>query len=256
MIIKKSLSTLCIGLLVFVFACKAKKVSGNGALNTKITTKQVIKNSDKSKSKFKTLAGRIKIELLEDNKSQSYSLSMRMDKDQTIWMSKLGIVKAIITPNRVAFYNKLDNTYFDGDFAFLSDLLGTELDFYKVQNLLLGEPLFDLNEQDYEASAYEKSYLLTPKNQKELFELFLLFNPKHFKMDSQQITQDKEGRHLEINYKTYQNVEDEILPETIKVNALELGESLIVNLEFKGIELNKKLNFPFKIPSGFEPIEF
>lgn len=256
MIIKKSISILCIGLLLFVFACKPAKVSGDGLLNTKISTKQVIKNSNKSKSKFKTLSGRIKIELQEENKSQSYSLSMRMEKDKTIWMSKLGIVKAIITPNRVAFYNKLDNTYFDGDFAFLSDFLGTELDFYKVQNLLLGEPLFELNEKAYEASVYEKSYLLAPKKQRELFELFLLFNPSHFKMDSQQITQDKEGRHLEVNYKTYQNIEDEVLPETINVNALEQGESLIINLGLKNIELNKKMNFPFKIPSGFTAIEF
>ena len=256
MIIKKFRITLGIGLLLFVFACKSAKVNGEKVLNKKITTKQVVKNSAKSTSKFKTLSGRVKIELLEENKSQSYSLSMRMEKDKTIWMSKLGIVKAMITPNRVAFYNKLDNTYFDGDFAYLSDLLGTELDFYKVQRLLLGEPLFELNENDYKASVYEKSYLLAPKKQRELFELFLLFNPSHFKMDSQQITQDKEARHLEINYETYQNVEDQVLPEKIKVHALELGESLIINLEIKNIELNKKMNFPFKIPSGFEAIKF
>ena len=32
-------------------------------------------------------------------------------------------------------YNKLDNTYFDGDYGYLSDMLGTELDFKKLQNL-------------------------------------------------------------------------------------------------------------------------
>ncbi len=256
MIIKKSISISCIVFLFFVFACKSAKVNGEGVLDHKMTTKQIIKNNKKSSSKFKTLSGRVKIGLIEENKSQSYSLSLRMEKDKTIWMSKLGIVKAIITPNRVAFYNKLDNTYFDGDFAFLSDLLGTELNFYKVQSLLLGAPIFELNEKDYSASIHEKSYLLTPKKQQELFELFLLFNPIHFKMNSQQITQENEGRHLEINYKTYQNVEEEIFPETIQVNALEHKKSLIINLEMKNIELNKNINFPFKIPSDFEAIEF
>jgi len=256
MIIKKAIFVLSVGLFFVAFACKSAKVASSGALNKKITVKQVVKNSNNSKSKFKTLAGRIRIELQEENKSQAYSLSMRMEKDKTIWMSKLGLVKAIITPNRVAFYNKLDNTYFDGDFTFLSDMLGTELDFYKVQSLLLGEPLFELNEKEYQASVYEKSYLLTPITQNELFELFLLFNPSNFKMDSQQITQDKEGRHLEINYNTYQTIEEEVLPETIKVNALEQGESMVINLEFKGLELNRKMSFPFKIPSGFEKIEF
>ena len=68
------------------------------------------------------------------------------------------VVKAIITPNRVAFYNKLDGTYFDGDFTYLSDLLRTELDFYKVQALLLGEPVFKPNTKEYKASVFEKSY--------------------------------------------------------------------------------------------------
>jgi len=231
-------------------------VNDDGTLNKKITTKQVINQHNKSKSKFLSYSGRIKIEIVEETKSQSYSLSLRIDKDKTIWMSKLGIVKAIMTQNRVAFYNKLDQTYFDGNFDYISHLLGTELDFFKVQNILLGESIYHLNENAFSAKVYEKSYLLTPKKQLDLFELFLLFNASHFKMDSQQITQEKKGRHLEINYKTYQNIDEEILPQIIKVNALEHGESLILNLDFKNIELNKKLSFPFKIPDGFKAIDF
>lgn len=254
MTIKHSISVVCVSILFFIFSCKSTKVNGSGKLNTKISAKEIIKNNNKSKSNFSTLVSRVRIELFEGSSSQAYSFSLRMEKDKTIWMSKLGIVKAIITPNRVAFYNKFDNTYFDGDFEYLSNLLGTELDFKKVQSLLLGESLYDLNENEYEASVHEKSYMLAPKNQQDLFELFLLFNPEHFKMDSQQVTQETEGRHLEVNYKTYQTIEAEILPETIKVNALQKDESLVVNLEFKNIELNKKLSYPFKIPSGFEPI--
>ena len=62
---------------------------------------------------------------------------MRMEKDQKILImsTPISVVKALITPEKVSFYNKLDNTYFEGDFKYLSDLLGTDLDFEKVQNL-------------------------------------------------------------------------------------------------------------------------
>ncbi|WP_290699326.1 DUF4292 domain-containing protein [Lacinutrix sp.] len=243
---------LCIGLV----SCKsAKTVADDGTLNTNLSAKQIIKNNVKSDSKFKTLSAKLKIESHEGKKSQSVSVSLRMEKDKTIWMSKLGIVKALITPTRVAFYNKLDGTYFDGDFSYLSELLGTELDFNKVQALLLGEPVFKPNTKEYQASVFEKSYMLAPIKQDDLFELFLLFNPTHFKMDSQQITQSKTKRHLEINYLAYQEVEKEILPERIKIIALENDDQLKIDLEYKGVTLNQDLRFPFKIPSGYNKIE-
>jgi len=243
---------LCIGLV----NCKsAKTVAEGGTLNTNISTKQIIKNNAKNESKFSTLSARLKIESNDGKRSQSVSVSLRMEKDKTIWMSKLGIIKALITPNRVAFYNKLDGTYFDGDFTYLSELLGTELDFNKVQALLLGEPVFKPNTKDYKASVFEKSYMLQPINQDTLFELFLLFNATHFKMDSQQITQSKEKRHLEINYMAYQEVDKEILPERIKIIALENDDQLKIELEFKGVELNQDHSFPFTIPSGYDKIE-
>lgn len=241
----------CFGLV----SCKSTKtISGNGTLNSKLSAKQIIKNNAINTSKFKTLSSRLKIETTDSKKSQSVSVSLRMEKNKTIWMSKLGLVKALITPTRVAFYNKLDGTYFDGDFTYLSALLGTDLNFKKVQALLLGEPVFIPTAKLYDASIHEKSYMLQPKNQNDLFELFLMFNPKHFKMDGQQIAQSKEQRLLEIDYLAYQTIEKEILPEHIKIIAIENDDQLTIDLDFKSVELNKNLRFPFKIPSGFEEI--
>lgn len=243
----------CIGLA----SCKsAKTITDNGSLNANLSAKQIIKNSNKSNSEFKTLSARVKINITETDKSKSYALKLRMQKDSTILLisSPITVVKAIITPSRVAFYNKLDGTYFDGDFTYLSKLLGTELDFYKVQALLLGEPVFKPNTKDYEASVFEKSYMLQPKNQSDLFELFLLFNPTHFKMNAQEIAQSKTNRLLRIDYLAYQNVAKAILPELIKIIALENDDQLKIDLEYKNIELDQNLRFPFSIPSGYDQI--
>ncbi|WP_452225514.1 DUF4292 domain-containing protein [Lacinutrix chionoecetis] len=255
MIFKPQTITLILVLCIGLVSCKTSKtITENGALNPNLSTKQIVKNSSKNLSKFNTLSARVKIESNDGKKSQSVSVSLRMEKDKTIWMSKLGIVKALITPERVAFYNKLDGTYFDGDFTYLSELLGTELDFNKVQALLLGEPIFKPNAKDYDASVYENSYMLKPTNQDNVFELFLLFNPTHFKMDSQQIAQSQAQRLLQIDYTAYQKVKEEILPESIKVIALENDDQLQIDLELKGIELDENLRFPFTIPSGYDEI--
>lgn len=251
----KIVSTLLI--LLLSFGCKTTKtVSSSGDLSSNLSAKQLIKNNAKSTASFKTLVAKVKIDYYRNDDSKSVTVSMRMEKDKTIWMSApFSMAKVLITPKKVAFYNKLDNTYFDGDFKLLSDFVGTNLDFNKVQNLLLGEALFNLKNDDYIASTHENSYLLQPKKQQDLFEIFYLLNPSHFKMDSQQLTQPQENRHLQVDYKNYQEVNKQTLPQDIKIIALENSDETIINLEYKSIALNEDIRFPFRIPSGYTEIE-
>jgi hypothetical protein len=48
------------------------------------------------------------------------------------------MAKASITPTSVSYYEKIKGTYFEGDFSALSQWLGTDLDYNKIQNMLLG----------------------------------------------------------------------------------------------------------------------
>ncbi len=243
-------------LVLLVFNCKSSRTITAGAANYKLSTKQLIKENTKQTPNFKTLKSTLKITYSQKGDSQTHSVSFRAKKDEALWISAtFSIVKALVTPERVSFYNKLDNTYFDGDYKYLSDLLGTELDFQKVQNLLLGEAIFNLKEGTYKGAVDDKSYVLQPKKQRELFEIFFLLDPSHFKVKSQQISQPKEFRHLQVDYLSHQEVEKQILPEKIKVIALETNEETIINLEFKNVTLNEELRFPFKIPSGFKEIK-
>ena len=243
-------------LILLVFNCKSSKTIVEGKANYNLSTKQLIKENAKQTPDFKTLKSTLKITYTQKGDSQTHSVSFRAKKDEALWMSAtFSIVKALVTPEKVSFYNKLDNTYFDGDYKYLSDLLGTELDFQKVQNLLLGEAIFNLKDGTYSGSVDNGSYILQPKRQRELFEIFFLLDPSHFKVKSQRILQPKESRHLQIDYLSYQDVEKQILPEKIKVIALETNHETIINLEFKNVTLNEELRFPFKIPSGFKEIK-
>lgn len=243
-------------LLILIVGCNSSKaIIASGELNDKLTTKQIIKEHYKREANFKTLQARVKVDYQQGDDSQGHSINLRMEKDKTIWLSAtLGIVRAKITPEKVSFYNKLDNTFFDGDYALISDVLGTELDFDKVQNLLLGKALLDLSADNYESNVYEKSYLLNPEEQSTILEIFFLLNPAHFKMDSQQLAQPNERRMLQIDYENYQEVEKEILPQNIKIIALENNAETIIKMEFKSISINQEVRFPFRIPSGFEEI--
>ncbi|WP_318542392.1 DUF4292 domain-containing protein [Marixanthotalea marina] len=255
---KKPLITFVLLVIVFVFveSCKSTKRLASGEADLSLSTKQLLKAYEKQSPNFKTLQSKLKISYSDGNIEQTNSVTFRMKKDEVIWMnSAFSIIRAMITPDKVSFYNKLDNTYFEGNYQYLSDLLGTELNFEMVQNLLLGEALFELNDNDYNASVIDKEYVLQPKKQKELFEIFFILSPKLFKIKSQEISQTKEGKILKIDYLAYQEVNKQALPEQVKVIAVETNEELVVELEFKSVSLNEDLRFPFKIPSGFDEIK-
>ena len=241
--------------VVLVFSCKSTSVIKSGTVDENLTAKAVIRNHYYSHINFKTLSGKMRIDYSDGESTQSVSVSFRMEKDKAIWLSApLGIVKAYITPERVSFYNKLDNEYFDGNFSYLSQLLGTDLNFQKVQNLLLGEPLFDLRDEKYTVDIANDNYQLKPKKVGDLFKTLFQIEPLNYRMVTQQLSQPWEKRLLEINYKNYQKVNKWILPGEIDILAVDGDNTNNITVEFRNMEFNRTLNFPYSIPNGFKEI--
>jgi outer membrane biogenesis lipoprotein LolB len=252
----KLIRILVLILTVVAFGCKStKSITSKGKLNANMTAKELIWENQTQKARFKTLQAKVKIEYTQDERSEGYTVNLRMEKDKIIWInSVLGLARVMITPDRVSFYDKINNQYFDGDYRLLSDLLGIDLDFKKVESLLLGESIYNLEVDKYKLSTQENSYVLEPKKQQAVLELFFLLNPSHFKMDSQQLYQPLKRRILEIDYKSYQKVNKQILPENLKIIAVEDTDQVTIEMEYRSVSLNGDLHFPFKIPSGFKEI--
>ncbi|TFG74352.1 MAG: DUF4292 domain-containing protein [Flavobacteriales bacterium] len=240
---------------IFIVSCKSSKIATVGDLDASLTSKAVIREHYDSQLRFKTLSGKLKIAYNDGESTQTLSVSLRMEKDKAIWISApLGIVKAYITPNRVSFYNKLQNEYFDGDFSFLSNLLGASLDFEQVQNLLLGQAIFNLKEQKYEMAVTAGNYELKPIKPGPLFKVLFQIEPQNFKMAIQQLSQPLKKRLLQINYRQYQKINKWILPDEIAIATIEGDKRNTIDIEYRNMEFNQNLSFPYKIPNGFDKI--
>ena len=243
-------------LVVFalVVSCKSTKTIAAGEVDASLSTKRIISNHYQNELEFETLSGKLKIDYDDGENSQTVSVSLRMKKDETIWISApFGVVKAIVTPDRVSFYNKLQNEYFDGDFSYLSNLLGTELDFEKVQNLLIGNAVLDLRKEKYNSTIVDGNYGLTPKKLNDLFTIPFSLEPRNFKVATQELSQPFEKRFLKMKYQ-YQDLEAKVLPATIAIEAVNKVDTTTIGLEYRGMEFGKQLNFPYKIPKGFKKI--
>lgn len=235
--------------------CKSAKTIPDKGLDGNLSARNIIRNHYKNELQFETLRGRVRIDYNDGRSTQSLGVSFRMQRNKAIWISApLGVVKAYITPERVSFYNKLEQEYFDGDFVYLSRIVGTELDFQKVQNILFGQALFDLRTGDYRAQPNEQFYQLRPQETQELFETLFQIEPRHFKLASQQVSQPWRKRLLQIRYLNYKELDNNIIPSEIGITAIDTNERTQIGIEYRNLELNKPLNFPYRIPQGYDEI--
>ena len=151
-------------ILFFLIGCKSKQTVAIAAANENTAVKKIISGHYQNKHDFSTLNIRANAKYQDEKQSHSMNADIRIKKDEIIWINikffGIPMAKAMITPTKVSYYEKINNTFFEGDFSLLSNWLGTDLDFDKVQNLLTGKALDDLHKLKYLVSIINKMYKL------------------------------------------------------------------------------------------------
>jgi hypothetical protein len=192
----------------------------------------------------------------DDKNSQSVTAEIRIQKDEKILVSVrvLGftVAKALITPTSVQYYEKIGSAYFEGDYSALSKWLGTDLDFQKLQNLFLGKPLYDLKNQKLKAEIVNNLYQLQG-NSSDMVATYD-FESDNFLLKNQQFNQLSQNRKLQVSYPDYNKFAELILPLSITMDANQNQKNTNIQLEYKTVNLNEELSFPYSVPDRYERI--
>ncbi|MFD1079899.1 DUF4292 domain-containing protein, partial [Longispora fulva] len=122
-----------------------------------------------------------------------------------------------------------------------------------VQNLLLGQTIYDLRKERYKLTESVRGYQLEPADPGFLKKLFLL-DAANYKALAQQIGQKVENRSVTVTYPEYQKVSGRVIPQSIKILANDGAESTRIDMQFRSLEFDVPVSFPFSIPSGYEEI--
>lgn len=247
-------------LSVFVVSCKSKAVAVQNTDKTveapKEDKKAIAKHYD-NKLDFKTLNIKASAKYEDEKQSQNVTAEIKIEKDKQILVSVrfLGITmaKALITPTTVSYYEKIKGTYYEGDFTSLSKWLGTELDYSKVQNLLVGEALDDLRKGKYTQTIVENLFKLEDEKEAKIKKTFYLDSEKYL-IQKEEISQPTENRMLAIKYSDSKTFNQGILPTKIEINAVQPKGKTDINLEYNNITFNEELSFPYSVPSGYKKV--
>lgn len=246
--------------LVLVFTlvgCKAKKGLTEGIASDDVATQKIIENHYDVKKDFSTAYIRANAKYKDRNQSLSFSAEIRIKKDEMILVSIrfLGITmaKGLITPTDVKYYEKNGNKFFEGDYTTLSNWLGTDLDFFKVQNMLIGQAMDDLRKGKYVNTIEDKLYKLRDINDRQNVKSFY-FEASNFLIKRQEIEQISKNRKLNVVYPNHKEYKEAILPLNILIEAIHENEKNIISLDYNSVAFNEELSFPYSVPGGYEQI--
>lgn len=245
-------------LLVVLASCKAAKpvvAEGNANADKKTTSSKVIDGHYANKRDFSTAYIKANVRYEDAKNKQNVSAEIRIKKDEMILVSVriLGITmaKALITPTEVKYYEKINGEYFEGDYAALVKFLGTDLDFQKVQNLLIGQAMDDLRNGNYTASTENNLYKLESKGStvKEF-----LFEPAQFWLKKQRIEQPSKQRSMQVFYPDYAAYGAALLPTGLQIEAMQPKGKTTIQVDINAVDIDQPLTFPYSVPGGYERI--
>ncbi|MBC7605353.1 MAG: DUF4292 domain-containing protein [Burkholderiales bacterium] len=249
----------CMGLvfLVLIVSCKSKALLAVAGATKKVTAEKIIEGHYANNSDFSTLYIKSTAHYEDSKQSQNVTAEIKIKKDEVILISIrfLGITmaKALITPTAVKYYEKLNGKYFEGNYAALSQWLGTDLDFRKLQSILIGAAFEDLKKGKYTTTIEDNWYKLQntgdPKTLKSYF-----FEADNFRIKKQQIVQSESQRALLVSYPNYANYNAIALPTGLVIEASQKKGNTNINIDYNTVSLNEELSFPYSVPEGYERI--
>ena len=215
----------CFASSLTLVSCKSKSVAVEAMkTDTRMNANKIIGNYYNNKIDFSTLYIKSNVQYADDKQTQNVTAEIKIKKDQQILVSVrfLGITmaKASITPTSVSYYEKMGGSYFEGDFSTLSQWLGTDLDFNKIQNLLLGRAIDNLEKGQYTETFADQVYRLEDSSASNFKKAFY-FDANTFLLNKQEISQTAKGRMIQVAYSDNTLYKEITLPLKVSINAIQ-----------------------------------
>lgn len=253
---------------MMLFSCRpAKKVQKlETAINKKDTSnvqteidsmvfaKNVIGKLRDKRIDFNTFSGKIRFSYKGKDEENQATVYLRMKKDSIIWISitgALGIegVRLMVNPDSVILMNKLNKTVVYRSINYLQEITKVPLDFFHLQNLLIGNPIFlDTNIMSFKTT--ESAWLILMRG--EIFKNLITVSTNnylvtHSKLDDIDSTRN---RTADITFSEYENTGSFYFPLLRMITVSEKSK-LDIEMLFKSYNFDNPQDYPFNIPKNY-----
>lgn len=234
----------------------------------------LFKKLKESELKYSDLSIRFEADLTLDKKNNSFKGSVRIRKDSLIWISinpMFGIeaFRLLFTPDSVKMINKLNNSYFLGDYTMINTMFSTPFDFDMLQSLITGNDFSYYENDIFKAGIDGGLYKLTTIGRRKLKKYVrnqvdndkilvqdIWLDPGTFKIVKQLWKEIKNNSSkMLFSYGNFVLADDnQSFPGTLYCE-ITAENNITLNLRYSRVQINKPFEFNFNIPENYQPIQ-
>jgi len=220
------------------------------------SVRELIKKIESKEIIFNTFSSKVKVDYSDEkNNRVDFNAFVRMQKDSAIWVSIIAALnieayRVMITKDSVVIMDKIERTIQRKPLEYLQKITKVPFDFKTLEDLIVGNPVYldkDVTSFTDQGETFSMSTL------GEVFKHFITVSKKDLnllfsKLDDIDVTR---SRTANLTYADYSNVGSWIFSGLRKISLSEKTK-IDVQLEFKQVEFDKPLSFPFSIPKSYK----
>ena len=200
---------------------------------------------------FKYFSSKLKIDYNDGNQSIGLNASLRMKKDEMVWMTVLGpfgikVGKLKLTQDSIfVLQDYPDKTYMEYSLLGFNSKYGTDVSVTQVQNLLLGNLMFGV-----------KSKIITENGQQVVkqntagFDILNVLEGN--KVKEVKVSSTQQQGDVQLIYSDYEKHNSKVIPEKADLKLNHSNLIADVAMQHKNINFtNDELDFPFTVSSKY-----
>jgi len=244
--------------LIFMQACgSTKNVTAEKKPKTK-SLKFLQKKLEKNTSNFEYFSSKAKVNYKSSEIEQQFTSYLRLKKDSAIWVSiyALGMVeigRVLIDKENVQILDRVNKKYYKRDFSIVQNYIDYPIDFELLQNALLGNPLYDINQKNPEASVSGNYYFIENLIKKVNNRIWV--NPSDYTITKMQLYDEENKRRLDVLLDNFEKLNKGKFSKQREIKVLNDKIAYNIKIDYSRLDFKKTLDFPFTVPDKFEKDE-
>ena len=218
--------------------------------------------------KYDFVSARFSATFSQNKNNTSFSGQIRIQRDSAIWISispimGIEMVRVLITNDSVKYVNRIDKSYFTGNFDYINTLVNSTLDYDMLQSFLTGNDFSFYENSSFRAGIDNHEYKLITTNRRKLKKHArhnedisiplqnIWLNPETFKISKVLIRElSPNGRKLEGVYEYSMN-QGQLMPVKVRFELETIDHKNTIEMDYSKISLSTDLSFPFTIPDKY-----
>ncbi len=261
-------------IIIFLTSCAGIKVTRRHRIK-KLNVEKIYSRVKANEVSYNTFSIKFAAKLNLDEKNNSISGVLRIKKDSAIWMSispgfGVEIVRVLLTPDSVKMINRLNSTYFAGDYHYLNNLLNFNFDYNTVQSIFtntffsyhsnnINQGLNNFTSKIDTDGYFLQSLPIDLQNDTNVIMpgviQQILINPDAYKIYKILLIDYLRKRNFEIRFSDYIDVQNNKLPQNLSFTFTNRNKKSEINIKYNKITVDKNVRMPFKISKKYKQIK-